>query len=173
LVMIVMIIQPLIELYIRSSPFRIHSPAWRLALIGNASGAISAPILGLFFILAIAVAAEDRGASYAVSSVSAAFAVFCLAGTAAFALDALQMRSQVQANLSESYGLTSAWIATKLLISVIVLLVLAISAFRAAQGAKSSAAPARGKSSAVLIGATRPGVVASPAARPAVESESR
>src|SRR5689334_2772350 len=93
-VMALMIIQPLLELYIRSSPFRIHSPAWRLSLVGNISGAISAPILGLFLMLVIAVAAEDKGVAYLVSSLSAVAAVFCLAVTGLFALDALQMKSQ-------------------------------------------------------------------------------
>lgn len=150
--MALMIIQPLLELYIRSSPFRIHSPAWRLTLIGNVSGALSAPILALFLTLALAIALEDRGVTYLVSSVSAAAAVLSLAATGLFALDALQMRSQVQADLSDSYGLASMWVAAKLVMAVIVLLALSVSAFRAAQGVRRSTSPA-GKSS-VLVGAT-------------------
>jgi len=169
--MVSMILTPVLELYIRASPFRIHSPAWRLSLIGNASGAISAPILGLFFMLAIAVAAEDKGVSYAVSSFSGLAAVLCLAATGLFALDALQMRNQVAANMSESYGLASAWIAVKLVISIIVLGALSLSALRAAQGTKRSAPQSSsGKSSSVLVGAGgRPAV----AVRPAVDAESR
>ena len=167
--MISMIIQPLLELYIRASPFRIHSPAWRLSLIGNASGAISAPILGLFFMFAIAVAAEDKGVSYAVSSLSGLAAVVCVAATGLFALDALQMKNQVAANMSESYGLASAWIAAKLIISVVVFVALSISALRAAQGTKRSASPSSGKSS-VLVGAGgRPAV----GVRPTADAESR
>jgi hypothetical protein len=167
--MVLMIVQPLLDLYIRASPFRIHSPAWRLSLIGNAAGAISAPILGLFLMLAIAVAAEDKGVSYAISSLSAAAAVFCVAATGLFALDALQMKNQVQANLSDSYGLASAWIALKLILSVIALAVIAISALRGAQGSKRSATQA-GKSSSVLVGAGgRPAV----GVRPTADAESR
>jgi len=169
MVMALIIVQPLLELYIRSSPFRIHSPVWRLSLVGNASGAISAPILGLFLMLAIAVAVDDRGVSYLVSSLSALGGVFTLAGTGMFALDALQMRSQVQANLSESYGLASSWIAAKLVMSVIVLIALAISAFRAAQGAKrSTSSQVSGKSSSVLVGTAGRPVVG---VRPAVDAE--
>lgn len=169
--MISMIIQPLLELYIRASPFRIHSPAWRLSLIGNAAGAISAPLLGLFFMLAIAVAAEDKGVAYAVSSVSGLAAVLCLAATGLFALDALQMKNQVVANMSNSYGLESAWIAAKLIISVVVLVVLSISALRAAQGTKRSASPSSSaKPSSVLVGAGgRPAV----AVRSTADAESR
>lgn len=167
--MALMIVQPLLELYIRSSPFRIHSPAWRLSLIGNASGAISAPILGLFLIFAIAVAADDRGVAYLVSSLSAACAVVTIAATGLFALDALQMRSQVQANLSDSYGLASSWIAAKLVMSIVVLIVLAVCALRAAQGAKRPTSQATGKSS-VLVGASaRPAV----AVRSTADAESR
>ena len=158
-----MIIQPMLELYIRASPFRIHSPAWRLSLVGNASGAISAPILGLFFMFAIAVAAEDKGVSYMVSSLSGLAAVLTLAATGLFALDALQMRNQVQANLAESYGLTSAWIAAKLIISIIVLVALSIGAFRAAQGTKRSASQPSGKPSSVLVGGRPPVAVRSTA----------
>jgi len=111
--MATMIVMPLLELYIRAAPFRIHSPAWRLSLVGNISGAISAPILGLFLMFAIAVVAEDKGVTYLVSSLSGLAAVACLGVTGLFALDALQMRNQVQASLAESYGLTSSWIAAK------------------------------------------------------------
>lgn len=165
-----MIVLPLMELYIRASPFRIHSPAWRLSLVGNISGAISAPILGLFIMFAIAVAAEDKGVTYLVSSLSGLAAVSCLGVTGLFALDALQMRNQVQASLAESYGLTSSWIAAKLIFSVVVLVALSISALRAAQGAKRSTSQASGKPSSVLVGGVgRPGI----AARPTADAESR
>jgi hypothetical protein len=167
--MISMIIQPLLELYIRASPFRIHSPAWRLSLLGNASGAVSAPILGLFFMFAIAVAAEDKGVSYAVSSISGLAAVLCLAATGLFALDALQMKNQVAANMSESYGLASAWIAAKLIISIIVFAALSFSALKAAQATRRSVSPSSGKSSVLVGAAGRPAV----AARPTADAESR
>jgi hypothetical protein len=169
--MILMIVQPLLELYIRSAPTRVHSPAWRLSLIGNVAGAISAPILGLFLMLAISVLAEDRGVAYVISSLSALSAVFCLGATGLFALDALQMRSQVQANLTDSYGLASAWIATKLILSVIALAVIAVSALRAAQGPKRSTTQQPGKSpSSVLVAAGAPSTVG---ARPTVDADSR
>jgi len=167
--MALMIIQPLLELYIRSSPFRIHSPAWRLSLIGNASAALSAPILGLFLMFAIAVAADDNGVSYLVSSLSALAAVVTIAATGLFALDALQMRNQVQANLSDSYGLASSWIAAKLIMSVIALLVLAVAALRAARGAKRLVSPAPGKTSVLVGAAGRPAV----AVRSTADAESR
>ena len=96
--------------------------------------------------------------------------MLCLAATGLFALDALQMKNQVAANLSESYGLASAWIAVKLIISIIVLGALSLSALRAAQGTKRSAPQSSGKPSSVLVGAGgRPAV----AGRPAVDAESR
>jgi hypothetical protein len=128
-------------------------------------------VLGLFFMLAIALAAEDRGVTFAVSSLSAVFAVLCLGATGAFALDALQMKSQVQANLAESYGIASMWVVAKLILSVIALGVIATAAFRSVQGgAKRSTPQASGKSSSVLVGgANRPGVVV----RPTADAESR
>jgi len=167
--MATMIVMPLLELYIRAAPFRIHSPAWRLSLVGNISGAISAPLLGLFLMFAIAVAAEDKGVAYLVSSLSGLAAVACLGITGLFALDALQMRNEVQASLAESYGLTSAWIAAKLIVSVIALVVLAISALRAAQGVRRSAQTTVKSSSVLVAGAGRPGI----APRTTADAESR
>ena len=167
--MATMIVMPLLELYIRAAPFRIHSPAWRLSLVGNISGAISAPILGLFLMFAIAVVAEDKGVTYLVSSLSGLAAVACLGVTGLFALDALQMRNQVQASLAESYGLTSSWIAAKLIISVIALVVLSLSALRAAQGVKRSTSQTSVKSSVLVAGGGRPGI----APRNTADAESR
>jgi fucose 4-O-acetylase-like acetyltransferase len=168
--MALMIVQPVMDLYIRSSPARIHSPAWRLALISGLSGVVSAPILGLFFMFAIAVIAEDRGMSYLVSSLSALAMVVCLAATGTFALDALQMRGQVQASLSESYGLESSWVALKLILSVIALAVISMSALRAARRTRRPASQLAGKASTVVTGpAGRPSV----AMRPTADAESR
>ena len=169
LVMVLLIVQPLIDLYIRSSPFRIHSPAWRLSLVGSMSAAIAAPILGLFFLLVIAVAADDKAVTYAVSSLSALAAVVCVGATGLFALDALQMKNQVQANLAESYGLASAWVGVKLILSIIALVTIALGALRSVKGTTQSTSKSAGKSSSVLVGNSRPGVVV----RPAVDAESR
>ena len=118
---------------------------------------------------AIAVAAEDKGVSYVVSSISGLAAVLCLAATGLFALDALQMKNQVAANMSESYGLASAWIAAKLILSIIVFAALSFSALKAAQSTRRSVSPASGKSSVLVGAAGRPAV----AARPTADAESR
>ena len=90
--MSLMIVQPLLELYIRSSPFRIRSPAWRLSLIGNASGAIcGAGFSDCSSCLRRCRRRGQRESPFWCRALSALTAVCCLAATGLFALDALQM----------------------------------------------------------------------------------
>jgi hypothetical protein len=159
LAMATMIIQQLVELYLRVSPARVHSPAWRLTLIGNFSSAAGGAILGLFVIFAIAVAAEDQGVSYLVSSVSGAAVAACIGAMGMFGLDALQMKNQVQSSLSSSYDVASVWVVAKLVMSAIVFAVLAVSAFRAAKTTRRVAAAPQGtKGPAVLVSTVRPAI---------------
>jgi hypothetical protein len=150
------VITPLVELIIRSAPARIHSPAWRLGLIGAAAGQIPAALVALFVIFVIAAAAEDRGVSYAVSSLSIIAAAMCLLATGVFALDALQMRGLAQSSLADNYDAGSIWVTVRLAVLVLSFVVLAVSAFRVAGSSRRVASPQAPKKSGVLVGATRP-----------------
>ena len=151
LIMATMLIGPIVDLWIRSSPMRIHSPAWRLGLLSAGASTIAMPLLALFVMFAIAAAAEDRGVSYLVSSLAAAAAGLCVLAAGVFILDALQMKGQVQANLADNYSVGTAWVAIRLLVSAAIFLVLAVSAFRTAGSAsRRTAAPQAVKAPGVL-----------------------
>jgi len=133
LVMTTMTVVQLIDVVIRAMPFRIHSPAWRLGVVGLAANAVGTPMLAFLVILAIAVVAGDRGVVYLIAVLSALSAALCLLATGVFGLDALQMKAQVQAGLSRQYDIASFWLAARVVIAAVIFLVFGVSAFRMAK----------------------------------------
>ena len=133
LVMTTMTIVQLIDVVIRAMPFRVQSPAWRLGVVGLAANAVGTPMLSFLVILAIAVWAGDRGVVYLMAVLSALAAVLCVLATGTFALDALQMKSQVQLGLARQYDIASFWLAARVVIAAVIFLVFGISAFRMAK----------------------------------------
>lgn len=132
--MATLFVMQVVDLGLRSWPFRLHSPAWRLGLIGTGSSTLSGQLLVLFVIFALAVVFEDRMAAFVVSVLSALTAVFSLVAVAAFSLDVLQVKNDVQASLADKYDAGSVWVILKLVIGVVLLLALAVSAWRSAKG---------------------------------------
>jgi hypothetical protein len=61
---------------------------------------------------------------------SALAAVLCLLATGTFALDALQMKSQVQAGFARQYDIASFWLAARVVIAAVIFLVFGVSASR-------------------------------------------
>lgn len=132
--MATLFVMQLVDLGLRSWPFRSHSPAWRLGLIGTGASTLSGHLLVLFVIFGLAVLFEDRMAAFIVSVLSALTAVFCIVAVAAFSLDVLQVKNDVQASLADKYDVGSVWVILRLLIGAVLLLVLAVSAWRSAKG---------------------------------------
>ena len=73
-------------------------------------------------------------ARFVVSVLSALTAVFCVVAVGAFALDVLQVKNEVQASLADKYDVGSIWVILRLVIATVLLLVLAVSAWRTAKG---------------------------------------
>jgi hypothetical protein len=132
--MATLLVMQLVDLGLRSWPFRLHSPAWRLGLIGTGAGTLSGQLLVLFVIFGLAVLFEDRMAAFIVSVLSALTAVFCLVAVATFSLDVLQVKNEVQASLADKYDVGSVWVILRLVIGAVLLLVLTVSAWRSAKG---------------------------------------
>ena len=136
LIMGTLILMQLIEIVVRSSPFRTHSPTWRLGFIGSAAGAVGTPLFGLLIILAIAVATDDRAAAYAVSLASWLAMALCIAALGVFALDVLQVKNDVGSSLAGQYDVGSSWVAIRMVVAVVLFVVLGVSAWRAAKSAE-------------------------------------
>jgi hypothetical protein len=158
LVMAATTIVQLVDVGIRAWPFRIHSPAWRLGVVGFAANAVSTPMLALLVILAIAVAVGDKGITYLVSALATFTAALCLLAIGVFALDALQMKGQIEANLSHQYDVASYWLVIRVLIAGLVFIVIGVSAFRVGKTVRRDLPRATPKGgSPLVVGSSRPG----------------
>jgi hypothetical protein len=159
--MATLIVMPFVELGIRSWPFRIHSPAWRVGFLGSASALVVSPLLALYLVFAIAAFADDRLVEYLVASFAAAATVICVGAATLFSLDALQMKGQVSAAVASQYDIGSIWVIARLLVVATLFIVLAVSSMRTARSAQhkppATVAKAGGQ---VLIRSTPPGTAA-------------
>lgn len=136
-----------LEIIIRAWPFRIHAAAWRMGLIAAAIGQTGMLLVVLLIAAALAVSAEDRVVTVTVAAVSWVFAILFIVGGLLFALDVLQFRGQVPGALADQYGVGSAWVGARLIVTIGLLIWLAVATMRAARGF------ARPSSSHALAGA--------------------
>ena len=153
-----MILLPFIELAIRTWPFRIHSPAWRLGFLGGGASVLVTPLLALYLVFAIAAVADDRIVEYLVAAVAAIGTVLCLGSAAIFSLDVLQMKGQISSATATQYDLGSMWIIARLVLVAVLFVVLAASSIRTARRAPHKTSAATGRpSDRMLIRTTPPG----------------
>lgn len=162
--MATMIAMPFFELIIRSSPFRIHSPTWRIGFLGGAAAALITPLFALYIVLVIAAVADDRIAEYLVACFAAIGTILCLGAGALFSLDVLQMRGQVSPFASSQYDMGSVWIIARLILIAVLFVVLAVVSLRTARN--SPRKPAAGKAGGrMLISTTLPTTPTGPPAQ--------
>jgi len=135
-----LVVQELVDVVLRSSPMRPSSVQWRLGLIGGGAATVTLVLLAFLIALGIAAAAEDRIAALILAILSIIAAMLCLVAVGVFSLDALQIKAQVLANVSSAYANASVWVVVKLVLSAIIFLVLALSAFRMAKAMSRAAA---------------------------------
>jgi hypothetical protein len=147
---------PLIEIVVSASPFRIHDPNWRIALVSAGANASTTILLGLLLAYLVGAFTDDRLTVWVVAVVSTLMVLACVGGSGAFALDALQMRAQVRPGLEERYNLTSAWALGKIVLVGLGAAVLSVSAFRNARSARREYERRGKKSPTVLVGSSAP-----------------
>jgi len=133
--MATLIVLQIIDVDVRSWPFRVHSPTWRLGFIGASAGAVGTPLIGLLIVFAIAVATDDEAAAYVVALVSALAAALCVVAAGVFSLDVLQLRNEVRSGMAGQYEIGSMWVAARVLVTGLLFVVLTVSAWRAAKAA--------------------------------------
>ena len=149
--MATLIVMPVIDIGIRSWPFRIHSAAWRLGFVGGGSAVLVTPLLALYLIYAIAAIADDRLVEYLVASLAAAAAVLCLGAAALFLLDVLQMKDQVSAIAASQYDIGSIWVIARLPVVAVLFIVLAVSSMRTARGAPHKPSAVAGRAGGQVL----------------------
>jgi hypothetical protein len=158
LIMTALIVMPLIELGVRTWPYRIHSPAWRIGFLGGGSAVLVTPLLALYLVFAIAAVADDRLVEYLVASLAAAATVICFGAATLFSLDVLQMKGQVSAAAASQYDIGSIWVIARLLVVAVLFIVLAVSSMRTARSVRYKPSTVVGKAGGqVLVRSTPPG----------------
>ena len=135
LIMATLIVLQIVDVDVRSWPFRVHSPTWRLGFISASAGAAGTPLIGLVIVFAIAVATDDEAAAHVVALVSALAAALCVMAAGVSSLDVLQLRNEIQSGLAGPYEIGSMWVPARVLVTAILFVVLTMSAWRAAKAA--------------------------------------
>ena len=152
------ILAQIIEMVLRSLPTQIHSAPWRLSFIGNSSGIVLNLLVMVFLILTIASLARDRSLALIICGVSMSVALLYLVSAGVFALDALQMRNQVQMTVARQFDVTSGWTIVRQLVGVAGFSLLAIGGWRVYRTSHvHNTRPVR-RGDDLLVGAGRPAV---------------
>jgi hypothetical protein len=121
-----MVIMPLSELALRVWPLRIGETSWRFGAAGLFSSALLLPLLGLMVAGAVAFLSGNRTLVRALAGFTAAAGALLVLSSGLFALDAVQMRSNVVPEAKTAFDVASAQALLKFLLFGGVGLLLAI-----------------------------------------------
>ena len=132
-----LIVLQIIDVGVRSWPFRVHSPTWRLGFISASAGAVDGgtPLIGLLIVFAIVVATDDEAAAYVLALVSAFATALWVVAAGVSSLDVLQLRNEVRSGLAGQGDIGSMWVPARALVTAVLFVVLMVSAWRAAKAA--------------------------------------
>ena len=119
LVAAVLVVFPLFDSGLSLSPWNVGSAQWRFGAIGMLSNTLMIVALGAFIAVATAVSLNQERARRVLGLASWLLAVLLLIGIAAFALDAVQARPQIRADMMFSYQLASLTAEVKLLLGAL------------------------------------------------------
>jgi hypothetical protein len=134
-----------------------------MAMVASTASAATTVIFALFLLLAIGVFAGDRPTVWFVATASTVTAILSIVGAGEFALDAVQIRSQLQASQAHRYALQSLWALAKIGVGGIAFFVLAFSAMRAAKKLRPPAHAAKARVPLVKTGPGRDATARTPA----------
>jgi hypothetical protein len=134
-----------LELLQATWPPKIGEVAWRVVAIGLVSRTLLTPLLGLLLAFAVALFLEQRRVLRGLAIANGALAALLLIAMAVFALDALQMRTQIGPLSRQMYQVSVGLSLVKLSITLAFLTGMALIQWRAAaaleRGAQHAASP--------------------------------
>lgn len=141
---------PLVDLVLRSLPPQFGTLQWRFATVGLLLGNYGTLILGVALIGFTAAFLGERGILRAVGMGALIMAVFTLAILVLFALDALQLRGLVAANVKRQVGLSAGGAAITGVLGALTWFLVGRAAMTASRG-RSAAASRGGRAAAPLV----------------------
>jgi hypothetical protein len=115
-----LVLFPLGDTLLTVWPLRLGTVSWRFGAVGIFSRAMMTPLLGLLLALAVAALAKHSRARRGIALLAGLQALVLLIVIPLFALDTLQMRSQVRPEALAGVDVASTIAATKLLLTAVV-----------------------------------------------------
>ena len=160
----------LADVIISTQPALIHDVRWRLGVGTLLTGASGTELLGAILFLALAAAAADQVALWTEFSLSLLIGLGYVLASGGFALDSLQMRGQISAEMLTRYNIGTTWTEVRLAFTGIVFFGIAAAAFRAARAlARAVDRSASSPASTLVVGAQAVGGAGVPPVRPAID----
>lgn len=128
-----LLVVPINETIVSAWPFQIHQTLWRITLVSSVANNSTTVLLALLLFFVVGTLVEDWVAVFFVATIGTLVTVLCIFGAGVFALDALEIRSQVRPDLAGRYELTSVWGLARISLTGLGALILASFAFRGAR----------------------------------------
>lgn len=125
-----MIVVPIVEVVLSVWPLRFGQTSWRFGTVGLLSQAALTPVLGAVVLFAAALALEHRRTLTVASILAIIVGIIMLALVPLFALDAIQMRAQVQSTAHRAFDLSSLLATIKLTCIFLIFLLLGIGGWK-------------------------------------------
>lgn len=151
---LLLILVPVVDVALRAFPVQLGTLQWRFATVGLMLGNYGTIILGTALIGLTAALLGDRGVLRIVGAAALVMAVVTLALLVLFALDAVQLRQLVVANIKRQVGLSSAGAAITGLLGATAWFLIGRSAMTASRSGRVAAGRTRTPSPLVMASGT-------------------
>jgi hypothetical protein len=128
-----LVLTPVLDNAISVWPLRLGEVAWRFGAVGLFSRTLVSPLLGLLLLLAVSLLAEHRVFTRIIAIISLVAAAKTVIVLGLFALDAVEMRAQIDAGALRAFDLATVSAAFRYVLFLVVTLVFAASAWEASK----------------------------------------
>lgn len=118
------------DFFITVAPFRPTAVMWRFSALGTASGSIGNALLLILLLYVFALLLQDSPALATVTGLTAFLALILFLSGAAFALDALQLRSRVDPQVVKRFDIAAAEAIIKFVAQGVIAALMSISSLR-------------------------------------------
>jgi hypothetical protein len=153
-VAVLLIVLPLAEAVVGAWPPHPNDPFWRITAATLTIGAAVPMLLVLFLVLAIGTVMRDQPAVWLVAILCALATLCCIVGAGFFALDMLEVKTQVKPSMESRFALSSTWSLVKIVVAAAGAVMLGVSAWRTARSMKQGTEQAKAvrKEPSMLVG---------------------